>query len=98
MVIPGVSFAVGCFILIWGAAIFFSPMTDSVPSHLWQRDRFVWFLSYFLVALALMLGMAGYLNLAPSTLLHPIRIGLGAAGIALFLYQLVRVVSRPHSL
>lgn len=95
MIIPVVCFVLGVFVLLFAVLVYGSALFREVPEHLKKRDLITYFLGYVLVAVALMLGLAGDLEHLDSVILRPTRFVMGTIGAILLFYQYIEVLSRP---
>ncbi|HEY9618718.1 MAG TPA: hypothetical protein V6C78_00030 [Crinalium sp.] len=95
MIVPLICFIVGSLILLYAVSFVRRPIPDTLAHHYQHRDKVIWAIAFVLLALALMLGMAGYWHLIASPVLRSTRIAMVIAALIVFFYQMIDTVSRP---
>ncbi|HEY9648711.1 MAG TPA: hypothetical protein V6C88_20185 [Chroococcidiopsis sp.] len=94
LTVPLVCFGAGSLILIYTSLAHGRFLFQPIPEGFNRRDVLFYFISYLLIATALMLGLIGYFSHASIEILHPLRIGLGVAGLIFLFYQFLEVTAR----
>lgn len=94
MIIPLFCLFLGLLVLLYTIPIWVG-LIGSVPEGFTKLDLLRYMLGYGLIAVALILGIVGYLGHLNTELLRPTRIVLGLVGLAVLGYQFVEINARP---
>jgi hypothetical protein len=95
MLIPLISFVLGVIILLYAVLVYGTAFFREVPEHLKKKDLLAYLIGYTLIAIALCLGLPGYLEHTSAVVLRPVRLVTGISGLIILFYQYIEVLSRP---
>ncbi|MGD2183387.1 ABC transporter permease [Lusitaniella coriacea LEGE 07167] len=91
MATPIIALVLGTVLLLCATSIYIgNSLWKETPILYAQRGNKLWFLGCFLIASALILGTIGYLGYIPVSILRPLRIISGSAGLFLIGYRFYR--------
>lgn len=94
MLVPLIGLILGLIVLVYAALAYTgSSQLQSMPTVFQQRNNLLWAVGCVLLALALMLGLVGYLTHLDASTIRLIRILMGSAGLLVLASQLV--IRRP---
>jgi hypothetical protein len=95
MITPLICFVLGGIILYHAVGAYGIQLVRKIPEGVQRRDVLFFFISYTMIAFALILGLPGYFGYLNAAILHLVRLALGITGSIFLSYQLLDVVSRP---